>query len=345
MSDVPDVKNGAGLRYSAPDADGGGPKPPRRKRRAWRIALVALSSVLGLLVVLAAGGYAYLNHVASSIPRVKVANLVAVSPGSGQTFLVTSSELGPTGQPTKDAALPTSANLVMILHINADGKHGAAVAIPDTIMVNVPGKGRQPLSYTLETGGPSLLVKTVTKVTGIGINHYARIDFTHIANLVNAIGGLDVTIPKASKSYGHTFKKGLNHLTGVTSVYYARETSLNTGDRTLRQANFVRAVLTKIADDHLVTNPVTMVRVLNSITSALTVDSDMNNAEIGSLAKNSGNLSGSAGTFVLAPTHTVNGKLVLDTTLAAPLWTAVKRDSIAAFAQQHPSVLTPATVP
>jgi hypothetical protein len=82
-------------------------------------------------------------------------------------------------------------------------------------------------------------------------------------------------------------------------------------------------VLTKIADDHLVTNPVTMVRVLNSITSALTVDSDMNNAEIGSLAKNSGNLSGSAGTFV-APTHTLNGKLVLDTTMAAPLWTAVR---------------------
>ena len=104
-------------------------------------------------------------------------------------------------------------------------------------------------------------------------------------------------------------------------------------------------MLTKIADDHLVTNPVTMVRVLNSITSALTVDSDMNNAEIASLAKNSGNLSGSAGTFVLAPTHTVNGKLVLDTTMAAPLWTAVKQDSIAAFAQQHPSVLTPATVP
>ena len=100
MSDVSDLKNGAGLRYSAPDADGGGPKPPRRKRRAWRIALVALCSVLGLLVVLTAGGYAYLNHVASSIPRVNVANLVAVGApgaGSGQTFLVTSSELGPTG--------------------------------------------------------------------------------------------------------------------------------------------------------------------------------------------------------------------------------------------------------
>ena len=348
MSDVSDVNNGAGLRYSAPDADGGGPKPPRRKRRAWRIVLVALGSVLGLLVVLAAGGYAYLNHVASSIPRVKVANLVAVgAPGAapGQTFLVTSSQLGPTGRPVKDAALPTSANLVMILHINADGKHGGAVAIPDTIVVNVPGKGTHPLSYALENGGPSLLVKTVTKVTGIPINHYARIDFSHITNLVNAIGGLDVTIPTASKSYGHTFKKGLNHLTGLTAVYYAREKSLSAPDRTLRQANFVRAVLTKIADDHLITNPVTMVRVLNSITSALTVDSDMNNAEIASLAKNSGNLSGSAGTFVLAPTHTVNGKLVLDTTLAAPLWTAVKHDSIAAFAQQHPSVLTPAIVP
>ena len=274
-----------------------------------------------------------------------VANLVAVgAPGAAPAaaWSPVPNWAPPASQVRHDADL---ANLVMILHLNADGKHGGAVAIPDTIVVNVPGKGTHPLSYALENGGPSLLVKTVTKVTGILINHYARIDFSHITNLVNAIGGLDVTIPTASKSYGHTFKKGLNHLTGLTAVYYARESSLSAPDRTLRQANFVRAVLTKIADDHLVTNPVTMVRVLNSITSALTVDSDMNNAEIGSLAKNSGNLSGSAGTFVLAPTHTVNGKLVLDTTMAAPLWTAVKQDSIAAFAQQHPSVLTPATVP
>jgi LCP family protein required for cell wall assembly len=348
MSDVTDITAGSRDGHSAGDAGGRGAGPPRRKRRGWRIALVTLGSILGLVVALAVGSYAYVNHVVSSIPRIPVAHLVAASgPGSGpgQTFLVTSSQTDPAGKAVHDPSLGKQSNLVMLLHIDADGKHGGAVAIPQDTVVNVPGAGAHPLFYALAKGGPSLLVQTVSQVTGVAINHYAQVDFSHITKLVNAIGGVDVTITRASSSFGHTFKVGVNHLTGVTAIYYAREPSLSNQDRMLRQANFVHAVLVKIADDHLVTNPLTAVRVLNSITSALTVDSNMNNSEVESLARNFGRLGGSAGTFLVAPTHTVNGKLVLNAPVDGQLWTAIKQDSIAAFAKQHPATVTPTVVP
>jgi LCP family protein required for cell wall assembly len=348
MSDVTDITVGSRGEHSAGDADGRRTGPPRRKRRAWRIALIALGSILGLVVALAVGSYAYVNHVASSIQRIPVAHLVALNApgsGSGQTFLVTSSQLGPTGVTVSDSSLGNQSNLLMLLHIDADGQHGGAVAIPQDTVVNVPGAGARTLAYALEKGGPSLLVQAVSQVTGVAINHYARIDFNHITSFVNAIGGVDVTIPRATSSFGHTFKAGVNHLTGITAIYYAREPSLSDQNRTLRQANFVRAVLIKVADDHLVTNPLTMIRVLNSITSALTVDSNMTNSEIESLARNFGRLGGSAGTFVVAPTHTVNGNLVLSAPVAGQLWTAIKQDSIAAFAEQHPDTVTPTSVP
>jgi LCP family protein required for cell wall assembly len=348
MSDVTDIKAAGRDEHSAGDADDAGTGPPRRKRRAWRIALIALGSIFGLVVALAVGSYAYVNHVVSSIPRVPVAYLVAANaPGSGpgQTFLVTSSQTSPTGTVVRDSSLGKQSNLVMLLHIDADGKHGGAVAIPQDTVVNVPGAGARPLYYALEKGGPSLLVQTVSQVTGVAINHYAQVDFNHITSFVNAIGGVDVTIPRATSSFGHTFRAGVNHLTGITAIYYAREPSLNDQNRTLRQANFVRALLTKVADDHLVTNPLTAVRVLNSITKALTVDSNMTNSEVGSLARNFGRLGGSAGTFVVTPTHTVNGKLVLNAPVAGQLWTAIKQDSIAAFVQQHPATVTPTSVP
>jgi LCP family protein required for cell wall assembly len=348
MSDVTDIEAGSSYEHSAGDSDDRGAGPPRRKRRGWRIALVALGSILGLVVALAVGSYAYVNHVASSIQRIPVAHLVALNApgsGSGQTFLVTSSQLGPTGVTVSDSSLGTQSNLLMLLHIDADGQHGGAVAISQDTVVNVPGNGARSLSYALKEGGPSLLVQTISQATGVAINHYAQVDFNHITSFVNAIGGVDVTIPEATSSFGHTFRAGVNHLTGVTAIYYAREPSLNNQNRTLRQANFVRALLTKVADDHLVTNPVTMVRVLNSITSALTVDSNMSNSEIESLARNFGRLGGSAATFVVAPTHTVNGNLVLDAPLAGQLWTAIKQDSIAAFAEQHPDTVTPTSVP
>jgi LCP family protein required for cell wall assembly len=350
MSDGTDIAAGSRDDYSAGLSGGSGAGPPRHKRRGRhkrrvrRIALYVLCSILGLAVALAVGIYAYVNHIVGSIPRIPVPYLVP-APGSGQTFLVTSSQKGPAGAPVSDSSVGSSSGLLMLLHINTDGKGGGVVAIPEGTMVNVPGAGTRSLSYALNKGGPSLLVHTLSQVTGIAINHYAQIDFSHITKLVNAIGGVDVTIPEAGKSFGYTFKTGANHLTGITAIYYAREPSLSDRDRMLRQANLVHAILVKIADDHLVTSPVTAVRVLNSITGALTVDSDMTNSEVESLARSFGHLGGSAGTFVVAPTHTVSGKMILTAPVAGQLWTALKHDSMTAFAKQHPATVTPASVP
>jgi LCP family protein required for cell wall assembly len=232
----------------------------------------------------------------------------------------------------------------MLLHIDADGKAGGAVTIPGDTIVNVPGHGAQPLWEALKTGGPSLAVETITRVTGVPVNHYARIDFNHVAGLMNTVGGVDVTIPKLTKAFGETFHAGVNHLTGVTAVYYARDPSLSDQGRTLRQEVLVRAVLAKIGNEHLLTNPVIMVSVLKAITSALTVDSNMTNSEVVSLARHLGSLAGSAATFVTAATHTVHGQLVLNPAIDNQLWTAIKQDDIKGFAAKYPSTVTPAHV-
>lgn len=320
------------------------PAPNRRKRRPWRIALIAIGSLLGLAIAVAAGGYAYVNHLASSIPRIKVASLVAPT-SSGQTILVTANPFGPTGVNGQSTSVPSYSKLFMLLHINANGRAGGAVTIPGDTIVNVPGHGAQPLWEADKEGGPSLLVKTITAATGVPINHYARIDFNHVATLMDAVGGITVTIPKTTTAFGQTFQQGANFLTGVTAVYYARDPALNDEGRTLRQELLVRDTLAKIGNEHLLTNPVTMVSVLKAITSALTVDSNLTNSEVMSLATELGGLTGSAATFVTAPTQTVNGKLMLNTAIASQLWTAVKKDDLAGFAKQHPTTVTPQVVP
>jgi LCP family protein required for cell wall assembly len=332
-------------RPSASHHGGRRPTPHRRKRRPWRIALVALGSFLGLVLVVAAGGYAYVNHLVSSIPRVKVAYLTAATSGSGQTFLFTANPYGPTGRNGQPTSSPTYSELFMLMHINANGKAGGAVAIPGNTVVNVPGHGSHQLYYALKTGGPSLAVETITKLTGVPINHYARIDFNHVAGLLNAIGGVQVTIPKATSAFGQTFHAGVNQLTGVTAVYYARDPSLSQVARTLRQEVLVRDTLAKIGNEHLLTNPVTMVNVLKALTSALTVDSNMTNSEVVSLAHQLGGLGGSAATFLIAATQKVHGTLVLNTAIDNQLWTAIEHDNIAGFAAQNPSTVTPQAVP
>jgi len=113
----------------------------------------------------------------------------------------------------------------------------------------------------------------------------------------------------------------------------------------LRQVNLFRTVITKIADDHLLTNPVTMVHVLKAITSMMAVDSTFTNSDIVSLVRHFGSLAIDAATFVIAPTRTVHAIVLPNTTLDNQLWTAVKHDSIAAYAKKYPSTVAPKNTP
>ncbi len=67
---------------------------------------------------------------------------------------------------------------------------------PPQSIVRVPGHGRTELQNALKFGGPDLLVRTVENLTHVQINHYARIDFAHVDRVVNAMGGVDVTLPR-----------------------------------------------------------------------------------------------------------------------------------------------------
>jgi LCP family protein required for cell wall assembly len=349
MLDTLGTGDEAHSRDSSGHASDHQPVPVRRKRRPWRVVLITVGSLFALVIVAVIGSYVYVNRVVSSIPRLYVANLVAATGPAGtldgQTFLVTAYPQGPTGTAAQKAAESDYSNLIVLMHTNANGRGGGAVTIQAAEQVDVPGKGMEPLWDAMKQGGPSLLVKTVTQFTGIPINHYARLDFDHIAGMVDAVGGIDVTVPKATQGTGYRLAKGVNHLTGVTAINWGRDKSISSQDRLLRQQTLMRDVLTKIAADHLLTNPVTMVHVLDSINSSLAVDGNFTNSDIESLARQFGKLSADAATFVIAPTQTVGGTLVPSTALDDQLWSAVKHDSIAAFARKYPSTVAPPAVP
>ena len=89
-------------------------------------------------------------------------------------------------------------------------------------------------------------------------------------------------------------------------------------------------------------NPLKMNRVLHALVSMLTVDSSFNNSQVESLATDLGGLTGSAGTYVTAPTRATDGSVVFKPAQSSDLWSAIKSGSIAAFAKKYPKTVTPA---
>lgn len=319
---------------------------PSRKgpRRGLRIALVTLASLVVLIGGVAAGGYFYLNHLAGSIQRIPVKFAAVSEPagssyGGAMTVLITGRGIGPTG--AMSVPENSTSGLIMLLHVNASGYSGGVVSIPPQSIVRVPGHGKTEIWNALQFGGASLLVQTVENLTHVQINHYARIDFTHVDRTVNAIGGVDVTLPETTSSFGHVFHVGVNHLNGLNALKYARQPSLTQEGRVLRQQSLMRAVIRTIEFKHLLKNPVTMYRVLHALISMLTVDSDFTTSELVHLAREVRDLTG-ATEYVTAPVHIRNGQVRLDRAISRELWAAIRQDSISAFARRYPFTITPA---
>ncbi len=346
MSETPSRNDPAGAEVRG---DPGEARTQPRRRRGLRIALISMASFVVLIGAVAAGGYAYLNHMAGSIQRipVKFTKLTAADGAAGyydhmkaMNVLITGAGFGPTGSPAPTGA-PSASGLIMILHVNADQYSGGVVSIPPQSIVRIPGHGRGKIQDALTYGGPSLLVRTVEILTHVQINHYARIDFDHVANVVNVMGGVDVTLPDVAVSFGHVFHIGVNHLNGVNALKYARQPTLSEEGRVLRQQSLMRAVIRKLYFQHLLTNPVTMYRVLHALIGMLTVDSNFTNAELYHLAREIRGLTGSS-TYVTAPVHYIGGRVYLDRAITRQLWAAIRQDSIAAFARRYPFTVTPA---
>ena len=257
MSETPSRNIPAGAEGPG---DPGEVRPRPRRRRGLRIALISMASFVVLIGAVAAGGYAYLNHMAGSIQRIPVKFTRLTAAGGyydhmkAMNVLITGAGFGPTGSPSPVNELSDS-GLIMILHVNADQYSGGVVSIPPQSIVRIPGHGKGKLEDALKDGGPSLLVQTIENLTHVQINHYARIDFNHVANVVNVMGGVDVTLPDTTDSFGHFFHLGVNHLNGITALDYVREPNLSEEGRVLRQQNLIRAVIRKLYLKHLLSNP------------------------------------------------------------------------------------------
>ena len=335
------------------------PRQRSRRRLLIRLALAGGLSMALLAGAVAGGGYLAVNHLVSGIHRIpgiialdaKVQKAVPAW-GGGLTVLLTASHTEPasrggSGVDGSSTSPENPSGLIMLLHLNANHHGGAIVSIPANAVVHIPGHGRQELWNTLKIGGPSLLIETVEYFTRVRISHYSVIDLAGASQIVGAMGGVEVDVPYTTTSMGFTFPAGLDLINAANVHAYISQPAVSEIGRELLQQNFLRAVLDKLASQHMLSHIATDYAVLHAIASALSVDSDFSNSELESLALRLGSLKGHDGVFVDAPT--VNGSptsggtapVRLSTRLSDQLWWAVRHDSVAEFAHRHPSLMTP----
>ncbi|HEX4356440.1 MAG TPA: LCP family protein [Pseudonocardia sp.] len=222
---------------------------------------------------------------------------------------------------------------VMLLHTGSAGT--TLVSLPRDSLLSIPGHGKNKLNSAYSFGGPKLLVQTVEQATGLRIDHYAEIGFDGFVNVVDAVGGVDMCIPKAMKDplAGLNVKAGCQRLDGQTALGYVRSRATPRADldRVEHQREFLSALMKQVASPWTLLNPFRLVGLVRAMPGALTVDSGDHVWNLVWLGLAMHELSGGGGVTTTVPVggfSTVNGSSVLrwDTTRAKALFGALAKD-------------------
>jgi LCP family protein required for cell wall assembly len=313
----------------------------RRGRRLRRVALAAGICVALVTGVAAGGTFFAARHLAGRVQRLTG---IAALDAARQPVMPAATRMSMTVLLTSAGPRPEAlGGLVALVHLNANGRGGGVVTIPADTVVQVPGRGPMKIWATLALGGPSLLIRTVEILTNIRIDHYSVLDFPRLAEVVGAMNGVRVNVPVAVTSEGFTFRAGIDTLTAADVLAYASQPGVSEVGRTELQGNVVRAILDTIASRHLVSHVSSDFRVLDVMARILSVDSNVTDAQLVSLGLRVGGLSARPGTFITTPTMVAAGagSVFLRQPLARQLWSAIRGDSLAAYARRYSFTVTP----
>jgi polyisoprenyl-teichoic acid--peptidoglycan teichoic acid transferase len=131
--------------------------------------------------------------------------------------------LGSDARPGQDIARQR-ADSIHIIGIDKTRTHATILGFPRDSWVQISGGGTNKINSAMVVGGPEGMVRTLETLTGIRIDFWMLTSFGGLRNMVDWIGGIDVTVPyPMHDSYsGANFKAGRIHMRGHQALAFAR---------------------------------------------------------------------------------------------------------------------------
>lgn len=282
------------------------PKEKKQKRKkAKRIIILAL-----LVIFVAAGtffgikGYNSIKNIFEG--ETGILNLIS---GSQQKPLKGESEgrvnillLG-VGDAGHGGA--TLSDTIIILSLDTRKKSVAMFSIPRDLYVKIPKNGSAKINAAhaygeqqkYPGGGPALAKETVEDNLGIPIHYFARVDFSGLEKVVDALGGVTINVERDFCDYDYPterkgdtrkvcFKAGSQNMNGTKALQYARSRHAVGPEgsdfaRSKRQQNLLMAIKDKALTVNTMFNPKKVLEMMDVLGSH--VKTDLNVSEIARL--------------------------------------------------------------
>lgn len=143
----------------------------------------------------------------------------------------------------------------MIVTVNPQSKKILMTSIPRDYYVTLSNKGKKDKLTHAGLAGVENSVKTLENFLNIDINYYARVNFTSLIQMVDALGGIEVYSDQDIPKLG--IHEGINQMDGKKALSFSRERySYKSGDnhRVQNQQKVLEAMLNKMMSPAIITN-------------------------------------------------------------------------------------------
>ncbi|MGX7393429.1 LCP family glycopolymer transferase [Carnobacterium mobile] len=113
---------------------------------------------------------------------------------------------------------------IMVMTINPKTNESKIVSIPRDTYTEIVGKGTMDkINHAYAFGGTSMSMNTVQKLLNIPIDYYVEVNMQGIKDIVDAVGGIQVTSPLTFTYEDYTFTEGkIEALDGAKALAYSR---------------------------------------------------------------------------------------------------------------------------
>ena len=172
---------------------------------------------------------------------------------------------------------------IMVAHIDLTTSSLTLISVPRDMWVEYNGSSMK-LNAVYTLGGMDALQSTVESMLGITINHRVLINYTAFKEMIDAVGGIDITIESSDSRgiydpmIGFSIGNGEQHLDGTQALLLARSRNdptydgrvaygLPNGDfdRTAYQRKISAALIEKVSSSSTLTNTTKLKALFESI--------------------------------------------------------------------------------
>lgn len=179
------------------------------------------------------------------------------------------------GSDSRENVEGSRSDAMILLTISSRTKKISMTSLLRDIYVEIPGHEGNRLNAAYAYGGPELLMETINQNFDISISRYVLVNFEAFANLVDAVGGVELSLTSEELEYVNAYlveynmltnrpegtdymdvsAEGQVHLNGPQALAYSRNRYIGTDfGRTERQRKVLSEVLGKLPGA-LLTNP------------------------------------------------------------------------------------------